>query len=180
MISLPPLSRRRTALALLSASAALAAGLPSAQASAATAAEGQPTAILRCGAYRDFPSEWTAVKDAGWCTTHNRGTWDYSWILTGPSNVHYATWDFTPGYYTKVPLQLDVYVPANTGADAEYDYQVCGSGTWQPIGTINQYNASGWTTTGAPVPAYTDICYVRVHNIGSASWNLGEDALGFN
>ena len=143
--------------------------------------QGQSPDIWTCGAFRDVPSQWTAVPNVGWCTSQpGEGVWGYSWVWTSPTTVHYATWDFSPGFAANEPLHLEAFIPANTGAVAQYDYQVCGSSSWTSIGTINQFNASGWWTTGQPIPAGTWICKVREHNTGPGSWNLGEDALGFH
>jgi hypothetical protein len=133
-----------------------------------------PLTAIDCGAFRDVPSQWTVVPNAGACGNG----WGYSYILTSPSNVHYATWDFSDGVTGYFGLTVEVWVPQNTGALAQYDYQDCGTGSWHSIGTLNQYADYGWRSPGA-IPAMTTVCAVRVHNVGSGTWNLGEDALGF-
>jgi hypothetical protein len=169
---------RRSARALAAAAALVAAVcLPAGSAAADT--QGNAADIFDCGALRDVPDEWTAVAGAGWCSSQQgQGTWGYSYVLTSPTDVHYATWDFDGGVEEFFTLAVEAYIPGDTGAEAEYDYQVCGSSSWVKLGDLNQYNDSGWYTPGT-IPAYTVVCAVREHNVGSASYNLGEDALGF-
>jgi hypothetical protein len=149
-------------------------------ASAMAAASPAATSVLasECGALRDIPSEWTVYNGDNPCSG-----WGFSYILTSPSSIHYATWSWastggiiaTSGYYT-----VRAWIPSeDAGANTEYDAQYCGVSGWTEIGTINQETASGWTSVSGKVPLNDSVplCAIREHNIGSGTWYLAEDAL---
>jgi hypothetical protein len=139
-----------------------------------------PNGVLSCGALRDIPNQWTVVANAGWCPG-----WGYSYILTSPSTVHYATWSWagTGGVLGNTDFSdpIEVWIPSvGAGAVAEYDYQTCGSSTWHRIGTLNQEADSGWYSPGSvPLSTTVPVCAIREHNVGSGTWDMAEDALGF-
>jgi hypothetical protein len=141
-----------------------------------------PYTAIDCGALRDNPSAWKPHA-GGECPTSG-----YSYVVTSPSNVHYATWPFhlaakSTSIFTI--YRLSVWIPSDkAGALAQYDYQLCGSSSWTGIGHIDQEANSGWTypTNDQIVLNSTQIiCAVREHNIQTTTNNLylAEDALGF-
>lgn len=131
---------------------------------------------IDCGALRDIPKDWTAVS-GGECPGYG-----YSYVLTNPSNVHYAYWEFGFGYTTVAfKFPVEVWVPSKyAGAQVEYDFNYCDSpNTWHLIGYLNQGQDSGWYTPGSvTVGNNRFLCDIREHNVGSGQWDLAEDALG--
>lgn len=167
---------------LASAAAALALALPAASPALADTVGQKPStqAEFSCGALRDIPNEWTVEANAGHCPG-----WGYSYILTSPSNVHYATWTWSDegGVVagTSYNDPIEVWVPSyGAGAEVEYDYQFCGSSTWHLIGDLNQEADSGWYTPGTvPVSPTVPVCSIREHNVGSGTWDMAEDEISF-
>lgn len=131
-----------------------------------------------CGALRDFPGEWTVYNGDNPCPG-----WGFSYILTSPSDVHYATWSWasTGGIIaTSGTYPLQAWIPSeDAGADTEYDAQYCGVSGWTRIGTINQQQNHGWTPVsgGVALNDSVPLCAIREHNIGPGTWDLAEDAL---
>lgn len=139
-----------------------------------------PTWEHSCGAYRDFPSEWTAVSGHNPCAGYG-----FSYVLTSGNVHHTATWDFTATTADLGVFEVDAWIP-DVGANqkAEYDYQLCGSSAWVKIGDLNQSaddsdDRSTYYAVGN-ITLHPDqgVCKIRVVNVESASWDLAEDALG--
>jgi hypothetical protein len=132
-----------------------------------------------CGALRDIPSQWTPVhSDNPLCGS----SFGFSYILTSPSNVHFATWSFAPDGVTATSgdYTVQAWIPAeDAGADTEFEAQYCGVSGWTDFGTINQETSTGWTATSGKVPLNDSVplCAIREVNIGSGTWDLAEDAL---
>ena len=139
-----------------------------------------PTWEHSCGAFRDFPSQWQPISGHNPC-----GSGGFSYVLTSGSVHHTATWDFTTVTADLGVFEVDTWIPSlDASQEAEYDYQLCGSSTWVKIGDLNQSldNSDRYETYYAigDITLHPDqgVCTIRVVNVGSASWDLAEDALG--
>jgi hypothetical protein len=173
-------SGRNHAVRILAMSVALGAAaviLPTTPAFADTPGSA-PNFDLVCGAYRDIPSEWSVVSNAGYCSG-----WGYSWIFTSATDNHFATWGF---YLTNdgpaVTLHVEAWIPNKyAGQHTAYYYQLSGSSTWTYIGQLYQEADTGWYTPGSFVlPSGSVLTGIREHNTGGTSYDMAEDALGLS
>ena len=142
----------------------------------------QPALWLACGATRDNPPDWKGVPDG---SEPCPGITSYSYVPNAsPSYTRYATWwpEYTGGfsaprgYYT-----VKAWIPTEGHARAlvQYDLRYCGQSDWQPFGTINQENSTGWTAVSGKlyVDPSVSVCQIREQNSGPRVADMAEDAL---